>query len=132
MTWQGGQSRQYYIDLMAWLGFRIVIKEWAPFMAGISRCGDTRPVVAGRYADDWYRWYIGEPENRFVWVAQVGNWGLQWFRAGEGQAGVDHHLEFRHPLGVECLLMRWKPAHTFLVMDFSSLDYDQDEMAGTP
>ena len=44
MTWMGGQSRQYYIDVMAWLGFRVVIHEWAPFMAGISRCGDTRPA----------------------------------------------------------------------------------------
>jgi uncharacterized protein YmfQ (DUF2313 family) len=99
MTWQGGQSRQYFIDLMAWLGFRIVIKEWSPFMAGISRCGDTSPppgrpsIWPGPPDLSDCRWYIGAPENRFVWTAQVGYLGLTWFRAGAGQAGVDDPLE---------------------------------------
>lgn len=126
ITWMGGQSRQYFIDVLAWLGFRVVIKEWSPFMCGISRVGDTRPAP-----DERFRWYIGRPENRFVWTAQVGNMGLAWFRASSGQAGVDHHLEFRTPLAVECLLMRWKPAHTWLVFDYSSLGFG-DPMEGTP
>jgi uncharacterized protein YmfQ (DUF2313 family) len=126
ITWQGGQSRQYFIDVVAWLGFQIKIKEWSPFMAGISRCGDTRPAP-----DDVFRWYIGRPENRFAWTAQIGHMGLTWFRASAGQAGVDHHLEFRTPLDVECLLMRWKPAHTWLVFDYSSLGFG-DPMEGTP
>jgi uncharacterized protein YmfQ (DUF2313 family) len=95
-------------------------------MAGISRCGDTRPL-----GDDLHRWYIGPPEGRFVWTAQVGYQGLTWFRAGAGQAGVDHHLEFRNPLAVECLLMRWKPSHTWLVFDYTPFDFD-DPMEGTP
>ena len=87
MTWQGGQSRQYFIDLMAWLGFRIVIKEWAPFMAGISRCGDTR--------DQHRRFFAGRSARRRC--ASSGRlrsamMGLTWFRAGAGQAGVDPHL----------------------------------------
>jgi uncharacterized protein YmfQ (DUF2313 family) len=127
MTWQGGQSRAYFIDLMAWLGFRVIITEWAPFMAGISRCGDTRPTED----DDVHRWYIGPPEGRFVWTAQVGYSGLVWFRAGAGQAGVDSHLQFRNPLEVECLLQRWKPAHTFLRFDYTPLDWS-DPMEGTP
>lgn len=126
MTWMGGQSRQYFIDVLAWLGFRIVIHEWAPFMAGISRCGDTRPSP-----DEWHRWYIGTPEMRFVWTVQCGNEGLIWFRSASGQAGVNHHLEFRSPLGVECLLMRWKPAHTWLVFNYANIGED-DPMAGTP
>jgi uncharacterized protein YmfQ (DUF2313 family) len=128
MTWQGGQSRQYFIDLMAWLGFRVVIKEWSPFMAGISRCGDTRPTDD---PNEVYRWYIGAPENRFVWTAQVGYDSLIWFRASAGQAGVDHHLEFRNPLAVECLLMRWKPAHTWLRFLYAPLDWT-DPLEGTP
>ena len=44
MTYLGGQSRQYFIDLMAWLGYTIEIQEFAPFMAGISQVGDTRPT----------------------------------------------------------------------------------------
>jgi hypothetical protein len=46
---------------------------------------------------------------------------LVWFRAGQGQAGVDHHLEFRVPNELLCLLQRWKPAHTEVILDFSNL-----------
>jgi uncharacterized protein YmfQ (DUF2313 family) len=128
MTWQGGQSRQYFIDIMAWLGFRVIIREWSPFMAGVSRCGDTTP-----FGEANYRWEIGPPEMRFVWEAQVGYTGLVWFRAGHGQAGVDHHLKFINPLAVECLLMRWKPAHTWLRFLYAPLDPgDRDPMEGTP
>jgi len=126
MTWMGGQSRAYFIKVMEWLGFRIVIKEWAPFMAGISQVGDTRPDP-----DDNFRWYIGPPEMRFAWTAQVGNMGLIWFRASQAEIGVDHHLEFRTPLAVECLLLRWKPAHTALVFDYSSIGFG-NPMEGTP
>jgi uncharacterized protein YmfQ (DUF2313 family) len=126
ITWQGGQSRQYFIDLLAWIGFRVVIHEWSPFMAGISRAGDTRPSP-----DERFRWYVGPPEMRFAWTAQVGHMGLAWFRASAGQAGVDPHLSFRIPFAVECLLMRWKPAHTWLVFDYSSIGFG-DPMEGTP
>jgi uncharacterized protein YmfQ (DUF2313 family) len=126
MTWQGGQSRQYFIDIMEWLGFRITIREWSPFMAGISRCGDTTPPGEANY-----RWEIGAPEMRFVWEAQVGYMGLVWFRAGAGQAGADPHLQFRNPLEVECLLMRWKPAHTWLRFNYTPFDWT-DPLEGTP
>jgi uncharacterized protein YmfQ (DUF2313 family) len=128
MTWQGGQSRQYFIDVMAWLGFTIIIREWSPFMAGVSRCGDTTPP-----GEDTYRWHIGPPEGRFVWAVQVGYQGLVWFRAAAGQAGVDPHLKFLNPLAVECLLMRWKPAQTWIYFDFTPLDPSaRDPMEGTP
>ena len=42
MTWLGGQSRDYFTKLMQWLGYTITIKEFAPFMCGVSRVGDTR------------------------------------------------------------------------------------------
>jgi uncharacterized protein YmfQ (DUF2313 family) len=127
MTWLGSQSRAYFERVMEWIGYSVQIKEMAPFMAGISRVGDTR--------DPWpegnFRWYIGPPEIRFAWSARVGNVGLAWFRAGSGQAGVDHHLEFRVPQELQCLLLRWKPAHTFLSMDFSTLAFG-GSMQGTP
>jgi uncharacterized protein YmfQ (DUF2313 family) len=121
MTWLGGQSRAYYQKVLEWLGYppgSIDFKEFAPFMAGVSQAGDTR------YEFDQtgqYRWYIGPPEQRFYWSVEVGHVGLVWFRAGQGQAGVDHHLEFRVPTELLCLLQRWKPAQTEVVMDFSGL-----------
>jgi uncharacterized protein YmfQ (DUF2313 family) len=129
MTWMGGQSRAYFTKVMQWLGYpatSIDIKEFAPFMAGISRAGDTRPTPA-----DNFRWYIGPPEQRFSWSVEVGTVGLVWFRAGVGQAGVDHHLEFRVPAEMLCLINRWKPAHTDLIYDFSKLAF-ASAMEGTP
>lgn len=118
MTYLGGQSRQYFIDLMAWLGYEIEIEEFAPFMAGISQVGDTRPAP-----DKNYRWYIGPAEQRFVWTVNYGQIGVTWFRAASGQAGVDHHVEFSVPDEMQCLLDRWKPAHTIIVPDFSDIAY---------
>src|SRR5262245_29454973 len=35
MTLLGGQSRQWFIDFAAWLGFKITISEYSPFTCGI-------------------------------------------------------------------------------------------------
>jgi uncharacterized protein YmfQ (DUF2313 family) len=130
MTWLGGQSRKYFTDLMAWLGYTIQIQEFSPFQCGISSVGDTRSredAEAGKH----FRWYIGPPEQRFYWTVEVGQVGLNWFRAGSGQAGVNHHLEFSIPEEAICLLQRWKPAHTMIVPDTSALAYG-GPMQGTP
>ena len=42
ITAEGGQSRAYFYNVAARLGYVIRIVEYSPFMAGISRCGDTR------------------------------------------------------------------------------------------
>ena len=126
MTWLGGQSRAYFIELMEWLGYTITIKEYAPFMAGISEVGDTRPQP-----DQAFRWYIGPPEMRFCWSVNVGGLGLAWFRSANSQAGVDPHLRISVPQDLECLINRWKPAHTVLVFDFTGVGVS-DPMYGTP
>jgi uncharacterized protein YmfQ (DUF2313 family) len=137
MTWLGGQSRQYFMNLLKFLGWdtsSVDIQEFAPFMAGVSECGDTRSL-ADYQANRHYRWYIGPEEQRFYWTFEPGNVGLNWFRAGSGQAGVDHHLEPQIPEEIACLLQRWKPAQTELVPDFGSLptgSWASDPMQGTP
>jgi uncharacterized protein YmfQ (DUF2313 family) len=132
MTWLGGQSRAYFTQLMEWLGFTIHIEEFAPFMAGVSRVGDTRSIDAttGQLVGN-YRWYIGPPEMRFAWSATVGTASVTWFRAASGQAGVDPHVRVGVPDDLQCLLNRWKPAHTDLVLDLSSLAAG-GPMQGTP
>ena len=90
-----------------------------------------RHAAAATYATTIFAGISAPPESRFVWTAQVGYQGLIWFRASAGQAGVDPHLQFSNPLAVECLLMRWKPAHTWLVFDYTPLDWS-DPMEGTP
>lgn len=139
MTWLGAQSRKYFTELMKWLGFTVTIKEYAPFMAGVSRVGETRPtkVVAGQpdqiVIDESanYRWYIGPPELRFYWSANVGTASVTWFRANSGEAGVDPHVRIGIPDDLQCLLNRWKPAHTDIVLDLSSLARG-GPMQGTP
>jgi len=137
MTLLGGQSRQFFIDMAAWLGYTITITEWSPFSAGISQAGDTVGEIGwtdypGHHPEVVdYRWRIGPPEMRFYWQVHVTNAPLMWFRCGSGQAGVDHHLEIGYAQDLECLLRRWKPAHTDIVFDYSNLNTG-DPMAGTP
>lgn len=125
MTMQGGQSREFFIGLAALYGYTIQIHEYAPFMAGISEAGDTRD----EFGD--YRWEVGAPEMRFYWRIGVLDARLSWFRASTGEAGVDHHIEFDIADDLDCILRRYKPAHTEIVWDFTGLT-GSGPMAGTP
>ncbi len=134
MTLLGSQSRQFFIDIAKLLGYDITITEYAPFMAGVSQAGDTRPmpIDADNPLHGDFRWYIGEPEMRYVWTVHVSGASLTWFRSASGQAGVDPHLLIGRASDLECLLNRWKPAHTVLLFDYSGMLEPEDPMAGTP
>lgn len=119
MTTQGGQSRAFFIGVAAALGYTITITEYSPFMAGISRAGDTRKLAPDDPTDVGYRWYVGPPEMRFWWRVHVIGAKLRWFRAGSGQAGVDPMVRIGIATDLECLFRRWKPAHTALTFDYS-------------
>lgn len=132
LTMVGGQSRAWFTYIATWLGYNIRITEYAPFMAGVSRCGDTtaEELATGGQKGN-YRWYVGGPEMRFFWTVHVDNARLTWFRAGAGECGVDHLLTIGLALDLECMLRAWKPAHTELIFDYSSLATG-GAMAGTP
>jgi uncharacterized protein YmfQ (DUF2313 family) len=138
MTLLGGQSREFFIAMAEWLGYEITITEYAPFMAGVSQAGDTRGMIEwndtpGDHPERTdYRWYIGPPEMRFYWTIHVIDAPLTWFRSSSGQAGVDPHLRIGYAYDLECLMRRWKPAHTDIVFDYSGLITTGDPMAGTP
>ena len=130
MTLIGGQSRQFFERMSAWAGHTIEIKELAPFMCGVSECGDTRY----EYDDSGeFRWYLGPEEQRYYWSISSEDAVLDWFRCGEnsGELGVHHHLEIITESPLDCLLQRWRPAHTEMTFDYSSLQ-DAGPMAGTP
>ena len=42
MTMEGGQSRQFFIDVAAMIGYTITITEYRPFFIAMDRCGDSR------------------------------------------------------------------------------------------
>jgi uncharacterized protein YmfQ (DUF2313 family) len=120
MTLLGGQSREFFQGVAKWSGHPITISELSPYMAGLSECGDTR----NEYDETGlYRWYLGGEEQRFYWSINAETAVLDWMRAGDpgSEVGVHHMLEIVTASPLDCLLQRWKPAHTIMTFDYSSL-----------
>jgi uncharacterized protein YmfQ (DUF2313 family) len=145
MTMLGAQSREFFIELAAELGYTISISEYRPWVVGIDRVGDARrygdgsdpmydewgnPIkdplgnnVEEAVLSDWPHYGFGPMKNRFYWTVHVSGVSLIWFRVGGGggQTGVDPHLRIGLASDLECLLNRWKPAHTEIIFDYSGL-----------
>lgn len=106
MTLLGAQSREFFIKRGVLFGETVTIREYAPYLCGWSRCGDTR--MASLTDDvEHFRWQVGAPETRFYWTVKVAAL-LETF------IGSDLH----------CLLRRWKPAHTDVLFDYSVVGDD--------
>ena len=153
MTMQGSQSREFFIGVAAQIGYSISITEYRVFVVGIDRCGDNRvygdgsdpmfnewdqPIkdpagnnVALGELSEWPNYGIGPPENRFYWTVHVHSISLIWFRCSVSECGVDPHLTIGTAEDLECILNRWKPAHTQIIFDYSGVSSGGD-MAGTP
>ena len=118
MTSMGGQSRAFFIGVAAALGYQIRIREYSPWMFGLSRCGDTRSIAPEDPTDIYQRWMVGPAENRFYWTVFVTGVKQRWFRFGSGQMGVDPMVRFGIATDLECVIRRWKPAHTQVVFNY--------------
>ena len=79
----------------------------------------------------YFRWEVGAPEMRFYYTIRPAEPAVIWFRASSGQAGVDPHCQVLLAEDLACLFERWKPAHTEIVFDYSSLAAG-GPMQGTP
>ncbi len=119
MTAEGGQSRAFFYGVAENLGYTVKIEEFAPFMAGVSACGDTRPPD-----QENFRWSVAAAEIRFFWKVKVLGMRLIWFRCGNGggQCGIDPMVRIRFATDLECLFDRWKPAQTRIVYDYSETE----------
>jgi len=115
----GRQDRWYFIELAARLGYVITITEFIPAQGGMTPGGavwhyeaDGALIVRGAGG--------GSPYIRFVWRVHVMGPRLTWFAcgAGGGRAGQDPHLKIRRATDLECLLQKFKPAHTKLVFSY--------------
>jgi uncharacterized protein YmfQ (DUF2313 family) len=127
MTLLGAQSRAFYIDVAKKLGYTITITEHSPYMCGVSRCGDQSGIYN---PDDPTRsfWQLGPPEIRFYWIVHVDSMGLYKFYVDASVCGIDRLLRIGIAEDLECILNRWKPAHTLIIFDYSpkwSLDFTQ-------
>lgn len=94
---KGGQSREFFTCLAATLGYSVTVKEYAPFRCGQSRCGKDK---------------IGSSINEVFWEVFVTTTTLDYFRAGKSRVGKDPLGSFGRRRDLECLLNKWKPAHT--------------------
>jgi len=115
----GAQSRQYFFEIAARLGYAITITEHVPAQCGVTQCGAQR-VVDGPYIIQGAG--CGTPYIRYVWRVSVTGARLTWFAVGAGgRAGQDPHLRIRRAEDLECILRALKPAHTRLVFDYSGI-----------
>lgn len=96
LTMQGGQSRQYFIDLAASMGYaNATIDEYEPFQCGFNACGDA----------------VWSEDDRFCWQINLPSDGATiYFSAGESTAGES--LVTWGDEAIECRINRFKPAHT--------------------
>ncbi len=101
----GGQSRQFFIELAAMLGYEITITEYRPFLCGISRCGDK---------------LNGGHGVRNIWSVTVPNPRVTYFRTGVSRCG-ERLMSIARAEDLECLLSRLKPAHTILVFNYGGV-----------
>lgn len=97
----GGLSKQFYIDLIAGLGFTIEINEFAPFEADVSLVDD------GLFNDD---------DWRFTWEVNIKEPVIFEFLADMGCA--------EEPIGiykndiVSSVIEKLKPSHTQVIFTF--------------
>lgn len=94
----GGQSKTYYLAVLARLGYGdATITEFAPFRADAS-VADT-PL----YSDDWW----------FVWQINLPDLRIFYFQADVSAVG--EALETYSDDAVTCVIAAIKPAHTIVV-----------------
>jgi uncharacterized protein YmfQ (DUF2313 family) len=98
----GGLSRAYFINLAASLGYTITIEELRPFMAGWGSAGDTLYIY----------------ESLWIWRVKISGQALYYFRAGQSAAG-ERLLWWPAQTALEDLLKELKPAHTYVIFDYS-------------
>lgn len=95
---RGGQSRQYFIDVAAALGFHITITEFHAFRVGENRAGN--PLNGA----DWL----------FYWRVTSWEQGQKIFFFRTGQSPTSEPLRHWGNKLLECLIRSLAPAHTIV------------------
>lgn len=101
LTTLGGQSRQYFIDLAAALGYTVTITEFSPFRVSESAVGDAL------YSDDWM----------FAWRVNAPTTTIREFRVSESAVG-EPLRSWGNDL-LECAISRRATAHTHVLFGYS-------------
>lgn len=128
MTMLGGQSRQFFINYAAQLGFNIAISEFRPFMLGFDRCGDNRvfgdgtnPMLNDMFVLGYLPVY--DPNGKRIARGEISEQPCFGLATPETRFWWQVHVHSIPPNGnltdIQCILERWKPAHTQIVYDYS-------------
>jgi uncharacterized protein YmfQ (DUF2313 family) len=95
----GGQSRAYFIALALAAGFIITITEFTPFTVGMT-------VADPIYGVDWV----------FAWQVNAATTTVVYFKM---TSGVNEALAAWGNQLLECLINRYKPAHTIAIFSYT-------------
>lgn len=107
LTTRGGQNEQFYKELASNFGFEVDVisaEDQPPFTAG-SKAGDRLTNGPWRYA-----FVINAPADFLV-----------RFRAGQGAAG-DPLVKVGNDT-LQCLMEKYKPAHTIVLFSFGTEEF---------
>lgn len=99
LTNMGGQSKQFYIDIAARLGFTVTITEFSPYTVDDE-------VDDFIYGQDWiFAWQVNAPS--------------QTVREATVDSGVDEFIRIWGNEILECNINRLKPAHTVALFSYA-------------
>jgi uncharacterized protein YmfQ (DUF2313 family) len=70
-------------------------------------------------AETRYRWTLGPPEKRFYWTVVVNQVRYTPARVSVAQCGIDPLLRISLATDLECIFRRYKPAHTYVIFDYT-------------
>jgi uncharacterized protein YmfQ (DUF2313 family) len=106
---RGGQSKDYYLRVAEALGFQVRIIEYTPFYASRQSAGDT----------------CGEAEWAYTWTIISAPTSILYFSADVSFA--DEFLAYWGNEALECAFNAIKPAHTWLIFNYSLKSSDWDD-----
>lgn len=99
---EGRQDPDFYRELAKILGYEVTIAEFKPFICGLSCCGD---VLNGGH------------DVRYYWQITVHGPRVTLFRCG-ASSPPDRLGKTSHATELECLIRRYKLAHTYAVFNY--------------
>lgn len=101
---KGGQSRAYFIEVAAALGFAVTIEEFRPFRVGVGAVGDNL------YSSDWlFTWRVHAPAISDTVTSFT-----------VGISAVGDPLRAWGTTTLECVFARLKPARTNVLFSYGS------------
>ena len=99
---KGNQSVSRFYEVAEDLGYQVTVKEYRPFVTGISRCGDA---------------LNGGHEVRFVFTVTPHGPRLTRFRCGESTTG-EKLLKITRAADLECRLRKSAYAHVLPILNY--------------